>query len=135
MCCPTPVRAAGAGARARAGRRPSAKRQSAACEAAYSTGRTAAAGAARWAAELGWCERARLRRRRPARAGSRAVADLALRVRPRYHFAGGLGAHFARPPYLNKDRGAGGRPRPPRPGRVLCGAELLGGHDSHARLV
>ena len=38
------------------------------------------------------------------------MADLALRVRPRYHFAGGLGVHFARPPYLNKDLGTGAAP-------------------------
>ena len=47
---------------------------------------------------------------RVSAAGSRAVADLALRVRPRYHFAGGLGVHFARPPYLNKDLGTGAAP-------------------------
>ena len=38
------------------------------------------------------------------------MADLALRVRPRYHFAGGLGVHYARPPYLNKDLGTGEAP-------------------------
>ena len=42
-----------------------------------------------------------------AAAGSAAVADLALKVRPRYHIAGGKGAFFARVPYLNKDLGAG----------------------------
>ena len=35
------------------------------------------------------------------------MADLALKVRPRYHIAGGKGAFFARVPYLNKDLGAG----------------------------
>lgn len=47
---------------------------------------------------------------RVSAAGSRAVADLALRVRPRYHFSGGLGVHYARPPYLNKDLGTGAEP-------------------------
>jgi len=71
-------------------------------------GSAAAAALCTPGAAVGRARRARTRRGRPTRAGSRAVADLALRVRPRYHFAGGLGAHFARPPYLNKDRGAGG---------------------------
>ena len=35
------------------------------------------------------------------------AADLAAAVRPRYHVAGGEQVFFARPPYLNKDLGAG----------------------------
>ena len=41
-------------------------------------------------------------------AGSQVIAEVATRVRPRYHVAGGHEAVFyARPPYLNKDLGAG----------------------------
>ena len=40
-------------------------------------------------------------------AGSAVAADVAAAVRPRYHVAGGEQAFFARPPYLNKDLGAG----------------------------
>jgi hypothetical protein len=39
--------------------------------------------------------------------GSAPVAALADAVRPRYHVAGGGGSFFARPPYVNPDRGAG----------------------------
>ena len=42
--------------------------------------------------------------------GSEVVANLATKVRPRYHVCGGKDAFYARPPYLNKDLGAGGAP-------------------------
>ncbi|MEW5297133.1 MAG: hypothetical protein WDW36_000361 [Sanguina aurantia] len=45
----------------------------------------------------------------PSTAGSPTVAELAHLARPRYHFAGGAPVHLARPPYLNKDLGAGPR--------------------------
>lgn len=45
----------------------------------------------------------------PSTAGSPIVAELAHLARPRYHFAGGAPVHLARPPYLNKDLGAGPR--------------------------
>jgi hypothetical protein len=41
------------------------------------------------------------------RAGSEVVAELATKVRPRYHVAAGEAAFYARPPYLNSDLGAG----------------------------
>ena len=43
-------------------------------------------------------------------AGSEVVASLATKVRPRYHVCGGKDVFYARPPYLNKDLGAGGPP-------------------------
>ena len=44
----------------------------------------------------------------PTSRGSRAVAALAADcVRPRYHVAGGGGGFWARPPYVNRDLGAG----------------------------
>ena len=44
----------------------------------------------------------------PGARGSRAVAALAAdSVRPRYHVAGGGGGFWARPPYVNRDLGAG----------------------------
>lgn len=42
--------------------------------------------------------------------GSEVVANLAIKVRPRYHVCGGKDVFYARPPYLNKDLGAGGAP-------------------------
>ncbi|CAL8469438.1 g8979 [Coccomyxa elongata] len=39
--------------------------------------------------------------------GSAVVASLATKVRPRYHISGGKDVFYARPPYLNKDLGAG----------------------------
>lgn len=44
-------------------------------------------------------------------AGSEVVASLATKVRPRYHVCGGKDVFYARPPYLNKDLGAGVPPR------------------------
>ena len=43
-------------------------------------------------------------------AGSAVVAALATKVRPRYHISGGRDVFYARPPYLNKDLGAGTLP-------------------------
>lgn len=40
-------------------------------------------------------------------AGSEVAANLATKVRPRYHISGGRDTFYARPPYLNKDLGAG----------------------------
>eukprot|EP00197_Chlamydomonas_leiostraca_P004815 CAMPEP_0202869196 /NCGR_PEP_ID=MMETSP1391-20130828/12137_1 /ASSEMBLY_ACC=CAM_ASM_000867 /TAXON_ID=1034604 /ORGANISM="Chlamydomonas leiostraca, Strain SAG 11-49" /LENGTH=310 /DNA_ID=CAMNT_0049549477 /DNA_START=30 /DNA_END=959 /DNA_ORIENTATION=- len=45
----------------------------------------------------------------PAAVGSAVAAEIAALARPRYHFAGGQDCHFARPPYTNKDLGAGPR--------------------------
>lgn len=42
-------------------------------------------------------------------AGCQAIAELATKVRPRYHVAGGEAVFYARPPYLNRDLGAGER--------------------------
>ena len=43
-------------------------------------------------------------------AGSSKIAELALKVRPRYHIAATEGLFFARVPYINKDLGAGQLP-------------------------
>ena len=40
-------------------------------------------------------------------AGSEIIRDLVLKVRPRYHIAATNGHYYDRPPYLNKDLGAG----------------------------
>lgn len=39
--------------------------------------------------------------------GSEVVSQLALKVRPRYHLSSGRDVFYTRPPYLNKDLGAG----------------------------
>lgn len=41
------------------------------------------------------------------------VASLVTKVRPRYHISGGKDVFYARPPYLNKDLGAGALPHCP----------------------
>ena len=43
----------------------------------------------------------------PISRGAAPIAALADAVRPRYHVAGGGGGFYARPPYVNPDRGAG----------------------------
>jgi hypothetical protein len=43
------------------------------------------------------------------RAGSPAAAQAAIAARPRYHVAAGRDVFFSRPPYLNRDLGAGVR--------------------------
>lgn len=59
-----------------------------------------------------------------AQRGAAVIDELLQLARPRYHVVGGQDMHWARPPYVNKDLGAG-----PRTTRFISLADVEGASE------